>query len=189
MKIVALLLVVVVVFGVGIGRMLLSARTELVAQHEAVTAAWDKVDVALQPRGELIANLMETVKDFALRERDVLTGVAQARVLLIAAKGPEQRIQANSALDNAIGRLLVVVENYPELRSSAKFQRLIEELREIEAQIAVERRKYNERVQRYNIGIEQFPKNMAAALFGFTRNDAYFLTEPAASRESQKVRF
>lgn len=189
MKIVALLLVVVVVFGVGIGRMLLSARAELVAQREAVAAAWEKVDVALQPRGELIANLVDTVKDFTFRERDVLTGVAQARILLIDAKGPEQRIQANSALDGAVGRLLVVVENYPELRSSAQFQRLIEELRETEAQIAVERRKYNEKVQAYNIGIEQFPKNMAAAVFGFRRNDAYFLTEPAASRETPKVRF
>jgi LemA protein len=188
MKLLALALIVLVVIGVAFGGMLVSARNGLVTEREAVTAAWSQVDVALQRRADLIPNLVETVKGFAAQEKDVLGQVAQARAALIGARTPEQKIQANTALDSALGRLLVVVENYPQLRSNENFIRLQDELAGTENRIAVERRKYNETVQKYNTDIALFPKNIAAMLFGFQRNDAYFQTAPA-SREAPKVKF
>jgi LemA protein len=188
MKILALVLVVLVVFGVGLGGMLVSARNDLVREREAVTAAWSQVDVALTRRADLVPNLVETVKGFAAQEKEVFGQLAQARAALTGARTPAERIQANTALDSAIGRLLVVVENYPQLRSNENFLRLQDELAGTENRIAVERRKYNETVQKYNTDIALFPKNIAAALFGFQRNDAYFQTSPA-SREAPKVKF
>jgi LemA protein len=188
MKIAALALIVLVVVGVVVGGMLVTARNDLVREREAVSAAWSQVDVVLQRRADLVPNLVETVKGFAAQEKEVLGQVAQARAAMIGAKTPAERIQANTALDSALGRLLVVVENYPQLRSNENFLRLQDELAGTENRIAVERRKYNEAVQRYNTDIALFPKNIAAAVFGFQRNDAYFQTAPA-SREAPKVKF
>jgi len=128
------------------------------------------------------------VKGFAKQELSVMQAVTSARAALIGARSPQEKIQANARLDTALGRLLVVVENYPNLKSNENFLRLQDELAGSENRIAVERRKYNETVQRYNTSIELFPNNMAASLFGFSRNDAYFTTEPAA-REVPKVAF
>ena len=106
----------------------------------------------------------------------------------MGAKTPADKIQANSQLDSALGRLFVVVENYPNLKANENFMRLQDELSGTENRIAVERRKYNEVVQRYNTDIELFPNNIAASLFGFSKNSAYFTTEPGA-REAPKVKF
>ena len=111
----------------------------------------------------------------------------RARALLNA-RTPQEKINANTQLDSALGRLLVVVENYPQLKSNENFMRLQDELAGTENRIAVSRRRYNETVQRYNTSIDLFPNNIAAALFGFQRNDAYFKTDPA-SREAPKVAF
>jgi LemA protein len=188
MKALVLALIVAIVFGAALGGMLVTARNEMVVESEAVRAAWAQVDIALQRRADLVPNLVATVKGFAEQEKEVLRRVADARSELAGARTPAEKIQANQALDGAIGRLLVVVENYPQLRSSGNFLRLQDELAGTENRIAVERRKYNEAVQQYNTRIGLFPKNMAASLFGFSRNDDYFQTEPA-SRKAPQVKF
>jgi len=180
MKAVAIVLGVLLLVGLIAGGKLVGIRNDLVAQREAINAAWAQVDVALQRRADLIPNLVETVKGFAKQEQAVINSVTEARAALLAARTREERIQANTQLDGALGRLLVVVENYPNIRSSENFLRLQDELAGTENRIAVERRKYNEAVQKYNTTIALFPNNIAASLFGFARNDAYFKTEPGA---------
>ena len=176
-----LVLIGLVTFGWAIG-----ARNTLVTERESVNAAWSQVDVALQRRADLIPNLVETVKGFAKQEQAVIKEVTDARAALGGARTPSEKIQANSQLDGALSRLLVVVENYPQLKSNENFLRLQDELAGTENRIAVERRKYNETVQRYNTDIALFPNNIAASMFGFERNDAYFKTEPGA-RNAPKV--
>jgi LemA protein len=188
MKIAAIVVVVLLLIGVGCGAKLVGIRNELVTEREAVTNQWSQVDVALQRRADLIPNLVETVKGFAKQEQTVFGQIAQARSALLNARSPQEKIQANSQLDTALGRLLVVVENYPQLRSSENFLRLQDELAGTENRIAVERRKYNELVKQYNVSIELFPNNIAATLFGFQRDDAYFKTE-AGARSVPKVGF
>ena len=188
MKTVAIVLGVLVLLGLIAGGKLIGIRNELVTEREAINAAWAQVDVALQRRADLIPNLVETVNGFAKQEVTVIDSITKARAALIGARTPQERIDANSQLDGALARLLVVVENYPNLKSNENFLRLQDELAGTENRIAVERRKYNETVQRYNTTIQLFPNNMAAALFGFQANSAYFKTEPAA-RVTPKVAF
>lgn len=188
MKSALIVLGVVLLVLLLVGGKMVGVRNDLVTQRESVNGAWAQVDVALQRRAELIPNLVETVKGFAKQEREILESIANARAGLLNARNPQESIEANSRLDNAIGRLLVVVENYPQLRSNENFLRLQDELAGTENRIAVERRRYNEAVQRYNTSIEMFPNNLAAGLFGFTRNDAYFKTDPAA-RQAPAVKF
>jgi LemA protein len=176
------------VLGLVVGGKLVGVRNELVREREAIRGQWAQVDVALKRRADLIPNLVETVKGFAKQEQNVIQSIADARAALVGARNPQQAIQANNALDSALGRLLVVVENYPQLKSNENFLRLQDELAGTENRIAVERRKYNESVMRYNTTIELFPNNIAASLFGFQRNDDYFKTEGTA-REAPKVAF
>jgi len=184
-----LLILVVILLGLLIvGGMVVSSRNTLVTEREAVNSAWAQVDVVLQRRADLIPNLVETVKGYAKQEQAVIKEVTDARAALGGAHSPQEKIQANSQLDGALGRLLVVVENYPDLKSNANFRDLQNELAGSENRIAIERRKYNETVQKYNTDIELFPNNIAAGLFGFQRNDAYFKTAPE-SRNVPKVAF
>jgi LemA protein len=188
MKVAAIILAVVLLAAVVVGAKLVGIRNELVVERESITGAWSQVDVALQRRADLIPNLVETVKGFAKQEKGVFENIANARAALLGARTPQEKIDANARLDGALGRLLVIVENYPNLKSNENFLRLQDELAGTENRIAVERRKYNETVQRYNTTIELFPNNIAAGLFGFPRNDAYFKTEPGA-RSAPKVAF
>jgi LemA protein len=188
MKIGIIVIAVVVLLALGVFGWAMGARNTLVTEREAVNAAWSQVDVAIQRRADLIPNLVETVKGFAKQEQTVIKEVTDARAALGGARTPQERIQANSQLDGALSRLLVVVENYPQLKSNENFLRLQDELAGTENRIAVERRKYNETVQKYNTEIALFPTNIAASLFGFQRNDAYFKTEPGA-RAVPKVAF
>jgi LemA protein len=188
MKVAAIVIGVLLLLGLFFGGKLISVRNELVAQQEAIKAAWAQVDVVLQRRADLIPNLVETVKGFAAQERAVVDSVTEARAALLGARTPRERIQANALLDGALGRLLVVVENYPNIKSGENFLRLQDELAGTENRISVERRKYNETVRSYNTNIALFPNNIAAALFGFSRDDAYFETAPAA-REVPQVTF
>jgi LemA protein len=188
MKIAAIVLAIVLVLGLAFGGKLVGIRNELVVQREAIKGAWAAVDVALQRRADLIPNLVETVKGFAKQEKGIMEALANARAGLMSARSPQEKIAANNELSGALGRLLVVVENYPNLKSDQNFLRLQDELAGTENRIAVERRKYNEAVQKFNTNIELFPNNMAASLFGFQRNDAYFNVEPGA-RTAPKVNF
>ena len=166
----------------------MSVRNDLVTQREAVNAQWSQVDVALQRRADLIPNLVETVKGFAQHETEVFKDIADARAALIGGRTPQEKIAANDQLSGALSRLLVISENYPQLRSNENFLRLQDELAGTENRIAVERRKYNETLEHYNAQIQRFPDNIVASLSGMARDDAYFKTEPGA-RTAPKVQF
>jgi LemA protein len=188
MKAGLIILGVIVLLVFLVGGQAASVNNELVVKREAIKAAWAQVDVALQRRADLIPNLVETVKGFAAQEKEVFSNIANARAQLAGARTPGEKIAANSALDSALARLLVVVENYPQLKSNENFMRLQDELAGTENRIAVERRKYNESIQDYNTAISLFPKNLFAGMLGFQRNDDYFKTEPGA-RKAPDVKF
>ncbi len=188
MKIGLIVLAVLVVVALMLGSSFISSRNQMAVKREAVNAAWAQVDVVLQRRADLIPNLVETVKGFAAQEQIVFGDIAKARSALLGAHSPAEKIAANGQLDSALGRLLVVVENYPQLKSNENFLRLQDELAGTENRIAVERRRYNETVQDYNTFIALFPNSLVASLGGFARNDAYFKTEEGA-RQVPKVSF
>src|SRR5271169_3935448 len=168
------ILIVVIIAAFAIGGSYISSRNQMVTLDEQVKSNWAQVDVVLQRRADLIPNLVETVKGFAAHEEQVFGDIAKARSALIGAKTPSDKIAANGQLDGALSRLLVVVENYPQLKSNENFLRLQDELAGTENRIAVERRKYNDSIQAYNTFIGQFPNNLIAGMSGFQRNDAYF---------------
>src|SRR5271169_239439 len=188
MKIVVIVLVVIIAILALCGMSFVGRRNDMVTKREAIKAAWAQVDVALQRRADLIPNLVSTVKGFATHEQQVIDSVTSARAALGGARTPQEKIAANGQLDSAISRLLVISENYPNLKSNENFLRLQDELAGTENRIAVERRKYNEVVQRYNTQIALFPNNLIASMSGFQRNDAYFKTDPGA-RAVPKVAF
>ncbi len=187
-KVLLIVLVVIAILVIWIGSTWVSRRNEMVRKREQVNSAWSQVDVVLQRRADLIPNLVETVKGFAAQEQTVFRDIANARAALLSARNPQERISANGQLDNALGRLLVIVENYPQLRSNENFLRLQDELAGTENRIAVERRRYNEAIQDYNTYIALFPNNIVASLSGFSRNDAYFRAEEG-SRQAPRVQF
>jgi LemA protein len=178
-----LVLVVLVVFGQYVG-----VRNTLVTKNEDVKSKWSQVDVVLQRRADLIPNLVETVKGFAKQEQTVFGDIAKARSALLSAGTPQEKIAANGQLDGALGRLLVVVENYPQLKSNENFMRLQDELSGTENRISVERKRYNDSLQDYNTYIQKFPNNLFAGWSGFKPNDAYFKAAEG-SREAPKVNF
>jgi LemA protein len=185
----ALIVLVVIVFIVlACFGSYVSARNQMVTKNEAVKSTWSQVDVVLQRRADLIPNLVETVKGFAVQEQTVFGDIARARSALLSAGTPQDKIAANRQLDSALGRLLVVVENYPQLRSNENFLRLQDELAGTENRIAVERKRYNDTLQDYNTFIGQFPNSFWAGIAGFHRNDAYF-TASEGSRQAPKVDF
>jgi LemA protein len=183
-----LVLIVLIVIAVLVGGAYVSRRNQMAVKREAVNAAWAQVDVVLQRRADLIPNLVQTVKGYAVQEQTVFGEIAKARSALLSASTPTQKIAANGQLDSALGRLLVLVENYPQLKSNENFLRLQDELAGTENRIAVERRRYNETVQDYNTYISLFPSSLIASLAGFARNDAYFKTDEGA-RQAPKVDF
>jgi LemA protein len=179
--------IIVVLLLVGFGSYI-SSKNQMVTKNEAVKAAWSQVDIVLQRRADLIPNLVETVKGFALQEQTVFGDIAKARSRLLSANTPTDKIAANQQLDGALGRLLVVVENYPQLRSNENFLRLQDELAGTENRIAVERKRYNDGLQDYNTYIGLFPNSIWAGMAGFKRNEAYFAASEGA-RTVPKVDF
>ena len=188
MKIALAILAILLVIGLLLGSAFVSRRNQMAIKREAVNSAWSQVDVVLQRRADLIPNLVETVKGYAAQEQAVFGEIARARSALLNAKTPSDKIAANQQLDSALGRLLVVVENYPQLKSNENFLRLQDELAGTENRIAVERRRYNETLQDYNTYISLFPNNLIASMSGFARNDAYFKADEGA-RQAPKVNF
>ena len=142
----------------------------------------------MQRRADLVPNLVSTVKGFAAQEKAVIDSVTSARAALAGARTQQEKIDAHTELGTALARLLVVVEQYPNLKSDQNFLALQRELAGTENRILVERRKYNEAVQKYNTQIALFPNNIVASTSGFQRDDAYFKTEPGA-RQTPKVDF
>ena len=182
--IIIVLLLVILIFG----GMYVSSRNQMVTKRETINSAWAQVNVVLQRRADLIPNLVETAKGFAAQEQTVFNDIARARAALMGAHSPQEAISANNQLDGALGRLLVIVENYPQLKSNENFLRLQDELAGTENRIAVERKRYNDALQDYNTYIGQFPNYLFARWAGFQRNDAYFTAAPE-SREAPKVQF
>lgn len=165
-----------------------STQNQLVQKDENVKQAWSQVDINLERRADLIPNLVETVKGFTKEESTVYGDIANARAGLLNAQGPAAKIEANGRLDSAFGRLLALVENYPQLRSSEQYMRLQDELSGTENRIAVSRRHYNEALQDYNTFVRQFPNSVWANMLGFHPNDAYFKANDA-SRAVPQVKF
>ena len=181
-------LLVLAFVAVVIAGMYISSRNEMVRKNETVKSDWAQVDVVLQRRADLIPNLVETVKGFASQEQTVFHDIASARSALMGAQTPADKIAANGQLDGALGRLLLIVENYPQLKSNENFLRLQDELAGTENRIAVERKRYNDAIQDYNTYIGLFPNNIFARWARFQRNNAYFAA-PESSREAPKVQF
>jgi LemA protein len=157
------------------------------ASEEAIKTQWAQVQNQLQRRNDLIPNLVESVKGYAAHEEGVFKDIAEARSKLLAARSPEETIQAANQQTSALGRLLAVVENYPQLRANEQFNRLMDELSGTENRIAVERMRYNEAVQAYNTSRRQFPANVTARLFSF--KEYPFFEAPEAAREVPRVNF
>jgi LemA protein len=175
-----LLLVVFMVFGSYV-----SARNQMVAKDQNVKSMWSEVDVQLERRADLIPNLVSTVKGFTKEESTVFGDIANARAGLLNAQGPAAKIAANGQLDSALGRLLALTENYPQLRSSDQFMRLQDELSGTENRIAVARKRYNDALKDYNTYVLQFPNNIWAGMAGYHENNAYFTASPSAQAVPQ----
>jgi LemA protein len=177
-----LILAVLMVFGSYV-----SAKNQMVAKDEIVKAAWSDVDVQLERRADLIPNLVETVKGFTKEESTVFGDIANARAGMLNAQGPAAKIAANGQLDGAIGRLLLLTENYPQLRSSDQFMRLQDELAGTENRIGVARKRYNDALRDYNTFVQQFPNSLWAGS-RFPVNNAFFEAS-AAARTAPAVKF
>jgi LemA protein len=158
-----------------------------VGKEEAIKTQWAQVENQLQRRNDLIPNLVETTKGIAQQEKDVFGQIADSRAKLAGATTPQQAIEAANAQSAALARLLVVVENYPQLKSNETFNRLMDELSGTENRIAVERMRYNERVQDYNTQRRQFPANLTANVFGFKEYPLF--NAPSAAEQVPKVNF
>lgn len=159
-----------------------SGYNKLVSRSEAVPEAWAQVENVLQRRYDLIPNLVSTVKGYAKHESGLLTEVTRLRSQWGAAKGAQEKIAAAGGLESALGRLLLVVERYPDLKANQNFLRLQDELAGTENRIAVERRRYNQVIRAYNVTVKRFPTNMLAGMFGFEKSENYFEAEKTAAK-------
>ena len=160
---------------------------KFVSQEVAIKAQWAQVENQLQRRNDLIPNLVETVKGYAQHEQSVFKDIADARSRLLAAKSPEETIAAANQQTSALGRLLAIAENYPQPKANEQFNRLMDELSGTENRIAVERMRYNEKVQEYNTSRRQFPANLTAKMFGF--KEYPFFQAPPEAKTAPKVTF
>ena len=182
------LFALVLLVGAMVGLNYVHTRNTLVEKDQAVKEAWSNVDTQLQRRADLIPNLVETVKGFAKQETTVFGEIANARAGLLNAHGPQDKMAANGKLDSAIGRLLMLQENYPELKSNEQFLRLQDELAGTENRITVARKRYNESLKDYNTTVLSFPASIWASMSGFQVNNAYFEASEAA-RTAPQVKF
>jgi len=164
-----------------------SRYNSLVSGSESVDNKWAQVENQLQRRAELIPNLVNTVKGAAAHEKDIIDSVTTARAKLAGARGPEEAGKANGELTSALNRLMVVVENYPQIKANENFRALQDELAGTENRIATERMRYNDAVKDYNASIKRFPNNMFAGMFGFSGRE-YFQADEGA-KHAPNVKF
>ncbi|MCX5702588.1 MAG: LemA family protein [Candidatus Omnitrophica bacterium] len=171
---VVILIAVLVIMGfVGV-------YNSIVSKHETITAKWAQVENQLQRRNDLIPNLVNTVKGYAAHEKTVLEDITNARSQWAKAGSVEEKVQAAGEIDRALGRLLLVVENYPNLKADQTFLQLMDELSGTENRISVERMRYNEAVRDYNVTVRMFPGNFVAGMFGYKVATEYFKAEEKA---------
>ncbi len=170
-----------------IGGCLVGNYNRLVTMHESVSQQWAQVDNQLKRRNDLIGNLVETVKGTATQEQVVFGQIADARAKMAGAHTPAEGIAAGQAMDGALGRLLVVVENYPQLKSNEAFTQLMDELAGTENRLSTERKRYNDIVRDYNVMVKRFPTNLYASVFHFT--DAAYYQVQEAEKAVPKVDF
>jgi len=178
---------VVAILLVMVGGCLVGNYNRLVTMHEGVSQQWAQVDNQLKRRNDLIGNLVETVKGTATQEQTVFGEIAEARAKMAGAKTTEEGIAAGQAMDGALGRLLVVVENYPQLKSNEAFTQLMDELAGTENRLSVERKRYNDVVRDYNVMVKRFPTNFYAAAFHFS--DAAYYQVAEGEKAVPKVDF
>ncbi len=160
-----------------------SSYNRLVTLNENINNSWAQVQTVMQRRADLIPNLVNTVKGYAKHEKAIFDHVADATAKLAGATTPKDKFAANDQLDGALSRLLMVVQNYPNLKANKSFNRLMDELAGTENRIAVERRRYNNAVMAYNVAVKSFPTNIIAGMFGYTPKEVYF----KATENAQKV--
>jgi LemA protein len=185
--VVGLVVGILVVLALGIAGYVRTTYNGLVAQQEQIRTAWSQVENQLQRRYDLIPNLVETVKGYAKQETTIFNHIADARARIGAAQTVPEKIAANNELTGALSRLLVVVERYPELKSSENFRALQDELAGTENRIAVERMRYNESVRAYNIRVRQFPSNLIAGMFSFETSPLF--EAPKEAQQAPQVKF
>ncbi|MGA2091316.1 MAG: LemA family protein [Endomicrobiales bacterium] len=188
MKTVWIVLGIIVVVVLMVGGWWMSGYNRFVGLRENVKAQWAQVENQMQRRNDLIPNLVNTVKGYAKHEKEIFEYIAAARAQLAGARTVGEKIAANQTMDSALSRLLVIVEQYPNLKANENFIRLQDELAGTENRLAVERQRYNESVQEYNITLQQFPAMIIARLSGFEKNNDYFKAE-AAAKQTPKVEF
>ena len=170
------LVAVVLIVGVAIA----SIYNGMVTKHETITAKWAQVENQLQRRNDLIPNLVNSVKGYAAHEKTVFEDVTKARSQWSNASTVDEKVKATGQVDAALSRLLLVVENYPQLKADQTFLQLMDELSGTENRIAVERMRYNEAVKDFNITVRRFPANIVAGMFGYKPATEYFKAEEKA---------
>jgi LemA protein len=182
--------VLVVLIGIAVlfGGIYVSSYNSLVNFDESIKAAWSQIENVMQRRNDLIPNLVTTVKAYAKHETETFENIANARAALAGAKTIDDKVKASAGLDSALSRLLAIAENYPQLKANENFRALMDELAGSENRISVERRKYNEVVEAYNITVRRFPSNIVAGMAGFKSKEAYFKAEEKA-KEVPVVKF
>jgi LemA protein len=187
MKTTLIVVAIVVLLVLGVYSYITGTYNSLVSLNQGVKAAWAQVENQLQRRMDLIPNYVEIVKGYAKHEREVFIEVTKARSQVAGATTPSQKIESNNQLTAALGRLLLVVERYPNLKANENFIRLQDELAGTENRIAVERMRYNEAVLKYDNRVKQFPSNIIARMFGFT--EAPYFAAPEEAKQPPKIKF
>ncbi len=182
------ILLFIVALIVVVGGMFAASYNSLVSYDEGIKSAWAQVENVLQRRNDLIPNLVNTVKGYAKHEKEIFEDVANARSALLNAKSIDDKAKAAGTLDSAVGRLLAIAENYPQLKANESFNALMDELAGTENRIAVERKRYNDIVQLYNTSVRRFPTNIIAGFCGFREKEIYFKAEEKA-KQVPEVKF
>jgi LemA protein len=184
-RIIALVVVAIVVL--SLFSWFINTRNSMISMEESVDAAWAEIDNQLKRRNDLIPNLVNTVKGYASHEEEVFTDIADARSKLAGATSVKEAQEGHNQMEGALSRLLMITENYPQLKANENFKRLMDELAGTENRIAVARKRYNEEVQRFNREIRMFPATIIAGMLGLQQKDYFEVSEDA--RETPEVDF
>lgn len=178
---------IIIIILVLLALLFIPKYNSLVTAEESVDSKWAQVENQLQRRYDLIPNLVESVKGYAKHEQDIIASISEARSQMGNARSPEEQALANDALNGALSRLLVVVENYPNLKADANFRQLMDELAGTENRLAVAREDYNNEVQTFNKNVKRFPGNLIAGMFGFEQKEYFKAT--AGSEKAPSIDF